>query len=173
MSDLTLRTTFYSLTLALALMNQGLGIYLSITSDFSPNQWKFAIIIAATSFYTWIWTTVLLIYNNRPLSTHALTKASAHYYSFLPLVPIYFAAGIMILSQVHYNCGTTRYSDGEAEGWCGSGATAGSLSIVQSFIAAFAVWSIRRSVAASPDGLRSNVSNCAGGDKTASLTGQA
>ncbi|KAF9484844.1 hypothetical protein BDN70DRAFT_928089 [Pholiota conissans] len=157
MSNFTLRTTFYSLSLALAFCNQGFGLFLGITVDLSPHQWIFSIILASVCFLTWIWSSVLLAYNNRPTSTHALTSARAHFYSFLPLVPIFFAVGIMILSQIHFNCHTKEFSDGEADGWCGAGATAGSLSIIQSIVATLAIWSILRSVSRSHTGLKTNI----------------
>ncbi|KAF9484847.1 hypothetical protein BDN70DRAFT_872117 [Pholiota conissans] len=175
MSNLTLRTTFYSLTLALAFCNQAFGIYLCVvdTGYFSPNSWIFSIILTIFCFLTWIWASVLLAFNNRPTSTHALARASSHFYSFLLLTPIHLAIGIMVLSQIHYNCNTILYSDGEPDG-CGTGATAGSLSIVQSIIAGLAIWSILRSVTGSPTGLKTNIaSEASDNEKSAMLASQA
>ncbi|KJA19798.1 hypothetical protein HYPSUDRAFT_78609 [Hypholoma sublateritium FD-334 SS-4] len=161
------RTTFYSITLALSIVTMGVALSIALMSTFSHVLWIFGAILSAISFISWIWISVLLGYNNRPASSHALTKAAVHFYSFLPMILLYFVLGIMVLSQVGFNCGA-RDSDGEAPGWCGSEITGGVVSIATSVFASLSAWSIWMSVGGSSLGLGINV---ASGDGKLPLVG--
>ncbi|KAF8063427.1 hypothetical protein FPV67DRAFT_243266 [Lyophyllum atratum] len=127
-----LRTTFYSLTLAF-------GIFQTITTalsvpftyyGFAPYMFIFTCIGLVWSTMTWVWTSVLLSYSNRPLSSHKLTRASVHFASFTFFAVTWLALTIMFGTQFPLQCDFDRPSDGEAYTWCPLGKTTFALSIV-------------------------------------------
>ncbi|KAF8995099.1 hypothetical protein BDQ17DRAFT_1251030, partial [Cyathus striatus] len=66
-----------------------------------------------------------LSHNNRPTSTHLLTKASVHFYSYVALSLIWIALTIMIFTQTPYECNFEEYFDGSSAIWCGFSAASG------------------------------------------------
>ncbi|GLB39601.1 hypothetical protein LshimejAT787_0701110 [Lyophyllum shimeji] len=127
-----LRTTFYSLTLAFGVFQTIVACMNTIFSEygFAPFMQIFAGITLGWATITWIWTSVLLSYNNRPLSSHGLTRALPHFASFTVFAVGWLALTIMLGQQFPLQCDFKAYSDGEAYLWCPLGATSFGLSFV-------------------------------------------
>lgn len=100
--------------------------------------WAYCSCLQLYPHFSCVWFAVhRLSYNNRPTSVHKLTKASGHFYFFVPLAPLFIgrlsipsqnvwptlpALGIMVLTQVPEECATGRYSNGESGAWCAASA---------------------------------------------------
>ncbi|KAF9556086.1 hypothetical protein CPC08DRAFT_107476 [Agrocybe pediades] len=132
MSFLTARKTFYGVVLSLLVCECAFAYGTAYLDGFSTLSHPFGILAGSFSIVSVIWKSVLLAFHNHPTSSHFLTKACVHFWSFLADVLIYLAFGIMILSQAPTECNFKTYSDGLAGFWCGITATAGTLGILVS-----------------------------------------
>ncbi|KAF9458253.1 hypothetical protein BDZ94DRAFT_114950 [Collybia nuda] len=132
--SLKARTTLYSLTLAFALCGSIFGYISSFMDGFSPYLIIFGKISGSVATVTWIWTSVLLSYQNRAYSTHWLTRSSVHFYSFVVFAIIWLGLGIMLSTQVSRECDFKTASDGLAYSWCGLSATASVLAFLISLM---------------------------------------
>lgn len=151
------RITFYSLTLSFSCFQIVFGLVSSFFSGFSPYLYIFGKIAGGLAVISLVWTSVLLAYNNRPLSTYALTKSAIHLYSFTVLSITWLAVGIMVSTQAHYECNFTRYSDGEAGVWCGMTVTSGGIAFLTAVFAAVSAALVHRAAGKSAAGLQANV----------------
>ncbi|KAF5378725.1 hypothetical protein D9615_006877 [Tricholomella constricta] len=158
--SLMLRNALYGVTLALGIIQTiasgaFLGSIISSQSGligFAPLMHIFQGLAIGWSALTWIWTSVLLSFNNRPFSTHPLTRSLVHFASFtifsvgwfgLYLIPSLIrgagvlnlelaALAIMLGTQFPLQCDFERDSDGLAYVWCPGGAT--------NFVLAILLW---------------------------------
>ncbi|RDB17194.1 hypothetical protein Hypma_001845 [Hypsizygus marmoreus] len=112
------RTTFYSLTLAAAVLETAFGFLAAFTVQVSLYMWIFTLMSGIASGITWIWVSVLLSYNNRPLSSHTLARASTHFISFVVFTAAWLAISIMITTQLPAECNFETSYDGLVYAWC-------------------------------------------------------
>ncbi|TFK28240.1 hypothetical protein FA15DRAFT_652905 [Coprinopsis marcescibilis] len=71
------------LTLFTAALQTFFGFFAGFVNGKSQYLHIFGKIAAGVSIATWIWLSVLMYYNRRPLSTHALARSLAHVTSFM------------------------------------------------------------------------------------------
>ncbi|KAK0457792.1 uncharacterized protein EV420DRAFT_478650 [Desarmillaria tabescens] len=94
-----------------AISNRGVGFY-SVSV-----QTVFGSIAGFVALFNWIWASVLLSYNYRPDSRHALTGAKAHLVSYATLTVVWLILSICLTEQLPYQCNFEIYSDGDASMW--------------------------------------------------------
>ncbi|KAH0587434.1 hypothetical protein H2248_006223 [Termitomyces sp. 'cryptogamus'] len=125
------RTTLYSLALALGFFQNIITIFTAVSDGFAPYMHIFAGIGAGWALLTWVWTSVLLSYNNRPFSSHGLVRSFTHFVSFVILTIGWFGLAIMLGTQFPLQCDFKRDSDGLAPVvWCPLGGTSFGISIL-------------------------------------------
>ncbi|PBK99132.1 hypothetical protein ARMGADRAFT_1025421 [Armillaria gallica] len=78
----------------------------------------FGSIAGFVALFSWIWASVLLSYNYRPDSRHALTSAKAHLVSYATLTVVWLVLSICLTEQLPQQCNFEIPSDGEASIWC-------------------------------------------------------
>ncbi|KAF8893085.1 hypothetical protein BD779DRAFT_1508788 [Infundibulicybe gibba] len=150
------RTTLYSFALAGAISSTGTAIACTMSDGIGPYTRSFGGLSAATGLLSAMWIVILILYNKRPLSEHLLTRASAHFISFIVFTPFWFAISIMMASQASYECDTND----EADGWCGSVVTTSVLALTTSILASAAAFLIYRTARRSGFSLRTiNIAN--------------
>ncbi|KAF4613100.1 hypothetical protein D9613_010879 [Agrocybe pediades] len=139
------RTTLYSLILALAVFETAFAFTAEFMDGFAPLPFVFGPITGVFSVITWVWTSVLLSYNNRPTSDQPLTRVRVHIWSMTAFAIAFLACGIMFSTQLPANCNTHRDSDGEAPIWCGIDAMVAMLAYLIALLSCASAFVIRRS----------------------------
>ncbi|KAK0497282.1 hypothetical protein EDD18DRAFT_148792 [Armillaria luteobubalina] len=79
------RVHLYSWILVIAFIQTGWGICAAIANVDTLAQMVFGSLAGFVALFNWIWASVLLSYNYRPDSRHALTSAKAHLVSYATL----------------------------------------------------------------------------------------
>ncbi|KAF6743883.1 hypothetical protein DFP72DRAFT_107820 [Ephemerocybe angulata] len=79
------RTAFYGLALFTAVLQTCFGFFAGFVRGYSPYLHIFGKLAGGASIATWIWLSVLMHYNRRPLSTHPLARSFAHFTTFIIL----------------------------------------------------------------------------------------
>ncbi|KAF8064903.1 hypothetical protein FPV67DRAFT_160394 [Lyophyllum atratum] len=154
-----LRTTFYSLTLALGVCETVIAAVNTINKGFAPYMQIFSGITAGWALVTWIWISVLLSCNNRPLSSHALTRASTHFKSFTVFAVTWLALTIMLGTQFPLQCDFKTYSDGDANLWCGLGSSTFTVSLLLFAFSLVSAVIVKTSARKTGAGLSANVAH--------------
>ncbi|KXN83827.1 hypothetical protein AN958_00254, partial [Leucoagaricus sp. SymC.cos] len=95
---------FSGLALFTAVLQTFFGFLASFINGRSPLLYIFGKIAGAASIATWVWIGILFRFNNRPLSTHPLTRSLAHFTSFVVLGLAWLGIGIMLVTQVVFEC---------------------------------------------------------------------
>ncbi|KAJ4473807.1 hypothetical protein J3R30DRAFT_3707775 [Lentinula aciculospora] len=102
-----------------------------------------------------------LSYNDRPTSSHTLTRASAHFHSLVT----WLAVGIMLATELKFECNLDEFSSELVPMWCGFNesliAMASSISLSSGLVA----WLIYSS-SLQGGGLSGNVAQFDGGETT-------
>ncbi|KAG7094531.1 hypothetical protein E1B28_005360 [Marasmius oreades] len=157
----TARTTLYSIILGLSICVNGLAIALAVvvSSDVDYPSYgspsisrsrsrlllahshfavRFGIVAAVVAPLTWIWTSVLLAWNNKPRSNSGLAISLTHFISFIIMSLLWFAVAILLLTETRYSC-SAIYAPGSYLGnvlavWCGMTSSIGALSLVISIL---------------------------------------
>ncbi|KAK7468384.1 hypothetical protein VKT23_002900 [Stygiomarasmius scandens] len=129
-----LRKTLYGLILALGIGQTVLSAFSAPFMTFDQLSRSFAVefqsLSSVVAFLTWVWTSVLLSYNNKPRLSHPLTTCLPHFISFGIFSMLWIAIGIMLLSQERYLCHLSDSLDGNAPGLCGLGISTGVIGLV-------------------------------------------
>ncbi|TEB32865.1 hypothetical protein FA13DRAFT_229971 [Coprinellus micaceus] len=144
------RTAFYGLALFTAVLQTCFGFFAGFVKGFSPYLHIFGKLAGATSIATWIWLSVLMHYNRRPLSTHPFARSLAHFTSFIILTGIWTALAIMIASQMAYECSVHDL-------WCAVGCFSSALGFLTSIFSAIAATLVYQAAMTSGAGLEVNV----------------
>ncbi|PPQ76002.1 hypothetical protein CVT24_006559 [Panaeolus cyanescens] len=148
MADLVkLRTVFYSLVLGFGVVQTIISSFCGIFDGFSDLRLLFGRIALGVSVPTWVWTSVLLAYHNRPLQSHIFTKKTLHLISFVLFAIVWLVIGIVLLTQAPTECDFERYSDGLAGIWCGFTAATGTGGLVLAILCATTAVFVHRSQA--------------------------
>ncbi|KAK0189136.1 hypothetical protein F5146DRAFT_1123106 [Armillaria mellea] len=115
-----IRVHLYSWILVVAFIQTGWGICAALASNDvdTPAQMVFGSISGFVALFNWIWASVLLSYNHRPSSRHALTSTKAHLVSYATLAVIWLVLSICLTEQLPHQCNFETPSDGEASIWC-------------------------------------------------------
>ncbi|KIK60362.1 hypothetical protein GYMLUDRAFT_43663 [Collybiopsis luxurians FD-317 M1] len=149
MQPVTIRRILYGLTLALGICQcviAGFSAPFVLFDDFQTNHYDRIFLSLACAFAgaTWIWAAVLLAYNDRPQVIHPLTKAKAHFISFIVLDLIWLALGIMVLSQLPDVCRYQFDDQGYNSSSCALTATTGGVGLLLSALSALTAFFIYR-----------------------------
>lgn len=99
---------------------------------------------------TWAWLFVLMHYNRRPLSTHPLARSLAHFWTFLVLGAVWLALGIMIATQMPYECSVKDL-------WCAGACFSSALAFLTSIFSCIAATLVYQAATTSGAGLEVNV----------------
>ncbi|KAF9452122.1 hypothetical protein P691DRAFT_805649 [Macrolepiota fuliginosa MF-IS2] len=130
------RTPFYILALFTAGLQSLFGFFASFIDGRSSLLYVFGKVAGSLSIVTWVWIGLLLRFNNKSLSTHALTRSLAHFTSFVILSLIWLAIGIMLATQAVHECSTKTL-------WCTAASFSTALAFLTSTfseIAALLIW---------------------------------
>ncbi|KAF8961406.1 hypothetical protein BDZ97DRAFT_1759966 [Flammula alnicola] len=103
------------------------------------------------SIVTWIWIAVLFRFNRRPQSTNPLCRSYAHFVSFLFFAVVWLAIGIMLATQMPWECGVSKTL------WCAAASFSSALAFCISLFSTGAAIIIYRAAATSGAGLSVNV----------------
>lgn len=144
------RTAFYSLALFTACLQTVFGLIAGFLNGSSPFLYIFGKLAAGVSIATWIWLGVLIRYNRLPVSTHPLTRSAAHVISFGVLVPIWIAIGIMIATQMPFECRAQTL-------WCAAACFSSALAFLTAIFSLVAAILVYRAASSSGAGLAINV----------------
>ncbi|KAF5388649.1 hypothetical protein D9757_004815 [Collybiopsis confluens] len=134
-SALDCRIACYSLLLTLGI---GLDIVGPLNIPLNSQRHfmlQFSSVATAFALFTWVWSCVLLTFNECPNSSHILTRISVHFFSVVAFGVVWLAFGIMFASELKYECDFTRDSDGLASTWCAFDGTLTGLSFSMSLLA--------------------------------------
>ncbi|KAF9045298.1 hypothetical protein BJ165DRAFT_1404513 [Panaeolus papilionaceus] len=144
------RTPFYSLALFTALLQSVFGTLAGFVNGNSPFLWIFGKLAGGLSIATWIWLGVLLRYNNRPLSGHPLCRSLAHFISLTVFGVVWLAVGIMLASQMPWECNAKTL-------WCAAASFSSALAFCTSLFSFTASILVYRAANSSGAGLAVNV----------------
>lgn len=144
------RTPLYSLALFTSVLQSFFGFLASFTDGKSPLMYVFGKIAGSLSIATWLWLGVLLRFNNKPVSTHPLTRSFAHFVSFVLLSLVWLALGIMLATQAAYECDAKTL-------WCAASSFSTALAFLTSTFSVIAASSIWLGAKCSGGGLSVNV----------------
>ncbi|KAG7094540.1 hypothetical protein E1B28_005368 [Marasmius oreades] len=101
---------------------------------------RFGIVACVVGFLTWVWTSVLMAWNDKPYSEGGLALSLTHFISFIVMSLIWFAIAIMHFVETAVPCqGSTFEFDGDyvvysSPSWCGETSVVGALSLVISIL---------------------------------------
>ncbi|ESK90920.1 hypothetical protein Moror_16421 [Moniliophthora roreri MCA 2997] len=134
----SVRMSLYGFILATGICQTVIASYLAAYSwrdqkdlDYARHYLPyFSVVAAVLGMMSWIWTSVLLSYNNKPLSSRRLAFVLPHVISFLIMAVLWLAVGIMFLTDLRYSCTSGVGSEGLFQAWCGLGATVGALALL-------------------------------------------
>ncbi|KAK7034541.1 hypothetical protein VNI00_012388 [Paramarasmius palmivorus] len=104
----------------------------------------FSVVGAILACLTWTWTSVLLSYNNKPVSDHKLAFALPHFVSFAAMAALWFAVAIMHLTNTRHTCENGMGPEGTYWTWCGMDASMGGVSLALFLLASGAAFWIHR-----------------------------
>ncbi|KAF9556070.1 hypothetical protein CPC08DRAFT_107035 [Agrocybe pediades] len=145
------RTPFYSLALFTAVLQSVFGVLAGFVNGRSPYLYIFGKLAGGLSVGTWMWIAVLLKCNHRPQSTHFLCRSYAHFTSFTIFSIVWLAVGIMLATQMPWECGANKTL------WCAAASFSSALAFCTSFFSIAAAVFIYRGSKATGAGLSVNV----------------
>jgi len=144
------RTPFYSLALFTAVLQSVFGILAGFVNGRSPYLYIFGKLAGGLSVVTWIWIAILFRYNRRPQSSHFLCRSYAHFASFTAFAVVWLAVGIMLASQMPWECSAKTL-------WCAAASFSSALAFCTSFFSLGAAILIFKAASSSGAGLSVNV----------------
>ncbi|KAF9484290.1 hypothetical protein BDN70DRAFT_872784 [Pholiota conissans] len=144
------RTPFYGTALFTAILQSVFGIIAGFVNGRSPYLYIFGKLAGGLSVATWIWIGILFRYNRRPQSTNPLSRSYAHFVSFTFLAVVWLAVGIMLATQMPWECSAKTL-------WCAAASFSSALAFCTSFSSTGAAIIIYRAAARSGAGLSVNV----------------
>ncbi|KDR76877.1 hypothetical protein GALMADRAFT_245972 [Galerina marginata CBS 339.88] len=145
------RTPFYSLALFTAVLQSVFGVLAGFVNGRSPYLYIFGKLAGGLSVVTWIWITILFRFNRKPESSHFLCRSYAHFASFTVFAIVWLAVGIMLATQMPWECGAKTL-------WCAAASFSSALAFCTSFFSLAAAIVIYKSSSTSGAGLSVNVS---------------
>ncbi|CAA7263327.1 unnamed protein product [Cyclocybe aegerita] len=134
--------TTTGLSLFTAILQSVFGTLAGFVNGRSPHLWIFGKLAGGLSVFTWVWIAILLHFNDRPQSTNPLCRSYAHFGSFAVFGGVWLAVGIMLATQMPWECEAKTL-------WCAAASFSSAL--------AFSATLIYRSAARSGAGLAVNV----------------
>ncbi|KAF8909749.1 hypothetical protein CPB84DRAFT_1765371 [Gymnopilus junonius] len=120
------RTPFYSVTLFTAVLQSVFGVLAGFVNGRSPYLYIFGKLAGGLSIFTWVWIAVLFRYNRKPQSSHFLSRSYAHFASFTAFFVVWLAVGIMLASQMPWECRAKML-------WCAAASFSSALAFCTSF----------------------------------------
>ncbi|KAF5309963.1 hypothetical protein D9619_010261 [Psilocybe cf. subviscida] len=144
------RTPFYSLALFTAVLQSVFGVLAGFVNGRSPYLHIFGKLAGGLSLGTWIWIAILLRYNHRPSSTNPLCRSYAHFASFSLFAVVWLALGIMLATQMPWECSVKML-------WCAAASFSCALAFCTSFLSIAAAVIVYHAAATSGAGLAVNV----------------
>ncbi|KAF9045045.1 hypothetical protein BJ165DRAFT_129808 [Panaeolus papilionaceus] len=113
-------------------LTAGIGGFSEVVGPFGGVAGVFAVV-------TWVWSSILLWYLNRPMKTFFLSRKKPHLVTFLTLGVIWIALASMLSSQLPSQCRFGIDSDGEAEMWCIVDSISAGIGFILAFLCFIAV----------------------------------
>ncbi|KAF8153296.1 hypothetical protein B0H34DRAFT_723002 [Crassisporium funariophilum] len=144
------RTAFYGMALFTAILQMVFGTLAGFVNGRSPFLHIFGKLAGGMSIVTWVWIAILMSYNHRPLSTHPLCRCYAHFISFTIFGAVWLAVGIMLSTQMPWECSSKTL-------WCAAASFSSALAFCTSFLSIAAAIVVYRAAARSGAGLAVNV----------------
>jgi len=144
------RTPFYSLAVFTAVLQSVFGIMAGFVNGQSPYLHFFGKLAGVLSIVTWIWIAILFRYNRRPQSSHSLCRSYFHFASFAVFSIVWLAVGIMLASQMPWECGAKTL-------WCAAASFSSALAFCTSFFSLGAAIIIYKTASTLGAGLSVNV----------------
>ncbi|KAJ3745577.1 hypothetical protein DFH05DRAFT_1488610 [Lentinula detonsa] len=113
------------------------GIFSQSTVQYNSIFRSIAIVVALS---TWIWTAILLEYNNRPHLSHPLTRGKIHLFFFAVFMLTWMVLGIMLVANIPEACGYVYASNDLDLGSssCVPSVATGSTSLLLNFLSVLA-----------------------------------
>lgn len=132
----------------------------------------FGWITGISAFFTFIWSAVLLGFQNKPGSSHPFTRIGFHLVSFYIFATWYFVTGVVLTSYIRWECDPRKYVPGESFPGCEIAAPTIAVNwIVYIFSMAAAVFIQTRTLFAPSDtGLKTNIADITFPPKLTSMT---
>jgi len=104
MQDSAIRTTFCSLVLFFHFFLCPLALLTCWVAWHAELYLIFGFVAGIPAFFTFIWAAVLLGFNNKPGSSHPLTRAKVHLISYYVFAGFYFVTAVLLTSQIQWQC---------------------------------------------------------------------
>jgi len=150
-SSIMQRTPFYSWAFFTAILQSVFGILAGFVNGRSPFLYIFGKVAGGLSIATWIWIGVLLKFNHKPQSSSPLCRSLTHFVSFSVFGVVWLAVGIMLATQMPWECGANKTL------WCAAASFSSALAFCTSFLSTAAAIVIYRAAATTGAGLAVNV----------------
>ncbi|KAF8179910.1 hypothetical protein BJ912DRAFT_982151 [Pholiota molesta] len=135
------RTPFYGMAVFTAFLQSVFGIIAGFVNGNSPYLYIFGKLAGGS---------ILFRFNRRPQSTNPLSRSYAHFVSFTFLAVVWLAVGIMLATQMPWECSAKTL-------WCAAASFSSALAFCISFFSTGAAVMIHRAAARSGAGLSVNV----------------
>ncbi|KJA21309.1 hypothetical protein HYPSUDRAFT_67832 [Hypholoma sublateritium FD-334 SS-4] len=144
------RTPFYGMAIFTAVLQSVFGTVAGFVNGRSPYLYVFGKLAGGLSVATWVWIGILFKFNHRQESSSPLCRSYAHFVSFVFLATVWLAVGIMLASQMPWECGAKTL-------WCAAASFSSALAFCTSLFSTGAAVIIYRSAARTGAGLSVNV----------------
>ncbi|KAG2006876.1 hypothetical protein CC2G_014614 [Coprinopsis cinerea AmutBmut pab1-1] len=150
------RTAFYGLSIFTSVLQTFFGFYAGFVNGNSPYLYIFGKLAAGFSIFTWLWLSVLMYFNRRPLSTHFLARSLAHFVSFVGLGIVWISIGTMLATQMPPECNKNATPKGVGP-WCAAACFSSALAFLSGIFSLSAAYIVYRAARTSGAGLEINV----------------